>query len=237
MRAKPGSGPLLAVALAAVVSFPFTAHADDTVPGSSEGGKPGPGASADVKIATELPKRITVDNTSEQTEVTAKVLNKGSKDTGRITLSVVGFDGMRITGVPGCVPIPAGQLPPGSNSGFDCVIDNISAGKDRTYKVSATFDLQKTGKICLPVTEGSGKKLLWQQGPVPFGASNPTPNAPDTPLLLGVDNKPSGPDTPSELPRTGASDSMLPLTGAGVMLLAAGGAGLWWTTRRNGRKV
>ncbi|HET6856900.1 MAG TPA: hypothetical protein VFH94_07380, partial [Streptomyces sp.] len=176
--------------MATALFVPFSAYAaDEPAPGSSKGGKPGPEAAADVKITTELPERITVDNKTEGTELTAKVVNNGTKETGPITMSVVGFDGMRITAVKGCVQIPKGQLPEGSNSGFACVIDNVAAGKDRSYPVTATYDLQKAGKICLPVTEGTGKKLLWQQGPVAFGTSKPTPNAPDTPLLLGTDNK------------------------------------------------
>ncbi|MDQ0943535.1 MULTISPECIES: hypothetical protein [unclassified Streptomyces] len=219
---------------AVVLTLPVSAHAaDDPTPGSSKGGSPGPAAPADVKITTELPGKITVKNKSEQTTVTAKVKNSGSKDSGPITLSVVGFDGMRITGVEGCVPIPEARLPQGSNSGFACVIDNLAAGKDRSYQIAATFDLQKTGKICLPVTAGTSEKLIWQQGPVPFGASQPTPNAPDTPLLLGTENVPFGPEKPpaAELPRTGTPDGTLPLGLAALALLVIGGTGIWWTTR------
>ncbi|WP_433571345.1 hypothetical protein [Streptomyces sp. CA-251247] len=230
------SGPVFATAVAAVLILPFSAYAaDDPVPGSSQGGTPGPSAPADVKITTELPRQITVDNKSEQTTVSAKVKNGGTKDSGPITLSVVGFDGMKVTDVEGCVRIAEGKLPPGSNSGFSCTIDNLAAGKDRSYRVAATFDLQKTGKICLPVTEGTGKKLLWQQGPVPFGASKPTPNAPDTPLLLGTDNVPLGPDSPPAtgggLPRTGPPGSTLPLGLSALALFALGGTGIWWTSR------
>ncbi|MBT2505233.1 hypothetical protein J7I98_04845 [Streptomyces sp. ISL-98] len=233
------AGSMTATAMAAVLFLPFSASAaDEPAPGSSKGGKPGPAAAAqaDVKVTTELPERITVDNTSEKTELSAKVLNQGKKDTGPITMAVVGFDGMRITAVEGCSPIPGNRLPKGSNSGFACVIDNVAAGKDRSYAVTATFDLQKTGKICLPVTKGSSKELLWQQGPVAFGASHPTPNAPDTPLLLGTDNTPFGPggrssEPAEDLPSTGPYDGTLPLGLAGVLLLAAGGAGAWWSTR------
>ncbi|MER5459681.1 hypothetical protein ABT010_03090 [Streptomyces sp. NPDC002668] len=235
----PGSisGSIVAAIAAGVLILPFSAYADDPVPGSSKGGTPGPAAPADVKITTELPGKITVDNKSEKTTVTAKVANGGTKDSGPVTLSVVGFDGMRITAVEGCVPIPAGRLPQGSNSGYACVIDNIAAGKDRSYQVAATFDLQKTGKICLPVTMGTGEKLIWQQGPVPFGTSQPTPNAPDTPLLLGTTNVPFGPENPpaaGDLPRTGPADSTLPLGLAALALLAVGGTGIWWT-RKAGR--
>ncbi|WP_434589472.1 LPXTG cell wall anchor domain-containing protein [Streptomyces sp. A5-4] len=235
--------------MAATLFLPFSASAaDEPAPGSSKGGKPGPEAAADVKITTELPERITVDNKTEGTELTAKVVNNGTRKTGPITMAVVGFDGMRVDAAKGCVPIPKGQLPDGSNSGFACVIDNVTAGKSRSYAVTATYDLQKAGRICLPVTEGTGKKLLWQQGPVAFGTSKPTPNAPDTPLLLGTDNtpaaqggkpaepsKPGGsakPGKPADLPSTGVGDRTLALGLAGALLIAAGGAGVRWTARR-----
>ncbi|AVZ73037.1 hypothetical protein SLUN_13400 [Streptomyces lunaelactis] len=232
------SGSIVAAIAVGVLILPSSAYADHPEPGSSQGGTPGPAAPADVRITTELPGKITVDNTTEKTTVTATVANGGTKDSGPVTLSVVGFDGMKITAVEGCVPIPEGRLPQGSNSGYACVIDNIAAGKHRSYEVAATFDLQKTGKICLPVTEGTSEKLIWQQGPVPFGTSQPTPNAPDTPLLLGTDNVPFGPEKPpaaDDLPRTGPAGSTLPLALAALALFALGGTGIWWTTRRAGR--
>lgn len=229
------SGAIVTAIAAALLMVPFSAFAaDEPVPGSSQGGSPGPAAPAEAKITTELPGKITVDNRSERTDLTARVRNGGTKDSGPIALSVVGFDGLRVTAVEGCVAIPKARLPQGSNSGFACVIDNLMAGKDRTYKVAATFDLHRTGKICLPVTVGTSEKLIWQQGPVPFGTSSPTPNAPDTPLLLGTDNVPFGPDAPpaaGDLPRTGAPDDVLPLGLAAFALLVMGGAGIWWTTR------
>ncbi|MEV6395993.1 hypothetical protein AB0M39_14630 [Streptomyces sp. NPDC051907] len=228
-------GSIVAAIAAGLLVLPFTAYADDPAPGSSQGGKPGPAATADVKITTELPKQISVDNSTEKTDLTAKIANSGSKDSGPVTLMVVGFDGMRITGVQGCAKIPDDKLPAGSNSGYACAVDKLEAGKARTYQVTASFDLQKTGKICLPVTEGKTDKLLWQQGPVPFGTSKPTPNAPDTPLLLGTDNVPFGPDKPpavDELPRTGPSDAAVPLGLFALTLLAIGGTGIWWTTQQ-----
>ncbi|MFI1400031.1 hypothetical protein [Streptomyces sp. NPDC020681] len=231
------SGPVFVIAAAALLTWPLGVAyaADDPVPGSSQGGTPGPAAAADVKITTELPEKITVDNKSEKTTVTATVKNGGTKDSGPVTLSVIGFDGMTITSVEGCVQIPEARLPQGSNSGFACIIDSLAAGKDRSYQVAATFDLQKTGKICLPVTEGTSEKLVWQQGPVPFGTSQPTPNAPDTPLLLGTDNVPFGPDQPpaaGDLPPTGPPDGTLPLSLAALVLFAIGGTGIWWSTRK-----
>ena len=107
--------------------------------------------------------------------------------------------------------------------------------------MDATFDLKKEGKICLPVQDADGKKTFWQQGPVPFGANNPSPNAPATPLLLGTDNTPVTPggDKPGgdksggkELPKTGPADRILPLGAVGAALISAGAAGLWWTQRR-----
>ncbi|MFI6639692.1 hypothetical protein [Streptomyces sp. NPDC050504] len=220
--------------------MPFgSASADDPAPGSGQGGKPGPSAPPGLKVTTELPQRIEVDNKTGKTTLNAKVRNGGTKASGPVTLSVVGFDGLRIDAVDGCVRIPGARLPKGSNSGFACVLDNLAAGKDRSYAVSATYDLKKTGKICLPVTVGTTEQLIWQQGPVAFGTTSPTPNAPDTPLLLGTENVPFGPDRsakpappkPGALPSTGAPDGTLPLALAAAGLLVLGAAGVWWTSR------
>ncbi|WP_329117301.1 hypothetical protein [Streptomyces sp. NBC_01465] len=233
-------GSLIAATAAAVLFLPFAAAADDPG-GSSQGGKAGPNTISGVKLTTELPKQIKVDNKAGTTTgLTAKVSNTGTKGSGQITLSVLGLGGMKITGVDGCIKIPQGRLLKGVNSGFACVIPDLAAGKSKSYAVSATYDLKSKGQICLPVTKNTSDKVLWQQGPVPFGTSKPTPNAPDTPLLLGTDNVPAGPAQPSEAPSSGGSGSGLPKTGAGVALpaglvggalLLAGGAGVWWTTR------
>ncbi|CAM5326833.1 hypothetical protein GCM10010329_38710 [Streptomyces spiroverticillatus] len=240
------AGSCLAVAAAAVLVLPSAAFAADPTPGSDKGGTPGPSAPADVKISTELPEQISVDNKTGKTKITATVANKGSKATGQITMAVVGFDGLKVDAASGCVPIPKDRLPKGSNSGFACIVADLAAGKSKSYAVDATFDTKKQGKICLPVTEGTSEKLLWQQGPVDFGTSKPTPNAPDTPLLLGTANVPFGPDAPAPvspspgaskpgankpgLPKTGP-DGALPLGIAGAVLLAAGGVGFWWSRR------
>lgn len=178
-----------------------------------------------------LPEKISVDNSSQKTAATATVKNEGTKDSGKIRLLVVGFDGLTVKNVQGCSPIAKKNLPEGSNSGFSCPIDNLAAGKSKSYPVDATFDLGKTGKICLPVQTGDGKKTYWQQGPVPFGTTNPSPNAPATPLLLGTDNTPVGPGGDA-LPKTGVGRDVLPLGMAGAALLTAGAAGLWWSLRR-----
>jgi hypothetical protein len=225
-------GSMMAAITAAVLFMPFSAHADDPAPGSGQGGKPGTDLPAGVKLTTELPQRITVDNKAGTTSgLTAKVLNGGTKASGQFTLSVLGLGGMRITKVEGCVAVPSGMLPKGVNNGFACVIDSLAPGKSKSYAVSATYDLSEKGQICLPVTEGTGKKVLWQQGPVSFGATKPTPNAPDTPLLLGTDNVPASPGPGSGLPKTGPGDLTLPAGLAGAGLLAAGGLGFWWTSR------
>ncbi|WP_226598950.1 LPXTG cell wall anchor domain-containing protein [Streptomyces violascens] len=228
------------------------AFAADPTPGSSQGGTPGPSAPADLKISTELPSTIKVDNTTHRTTFTATVANHGSKATGPVTLTVLGLDGMKITGVKDCTPVAKNKLPAGTNSGYGCAISDLAPGRSKSYTVSATYDLSKTGKICLPVMEGKSDKVLWQQGPVPFGTTKPTPNAPDTPLLLGTDNvpaappsgtaspspsgtpatePPSSPSAPPQLPKTGVNDGVLPLAAAGALFLIAGGTGLWWTTR------
>ncbi len=226
--------------------LPFEALAAEPSPGSSTGGSPGASAPAGSKITTELPAKISVDKKTEKTTLSAKVTNKGTKDTGAIRLSVVGFQGMRINAVKGCTAIPTAQLPPGSNSGFACAIDKLAAGKSRSYSVDASFDLKKAGQICLPVTLGNTKTLLWQQGPVQFGTTDTSSDAPDTPLLLGTRNVPAGSSgstgkspspgpSKSELPSTGTPSS-LPLTGGiAVVLLATGAAGIWLTTRKHGR--
>ncbi|WP_425833723.1 hypothetical protein [Streptomyces fractus] len=237
------AGSLSAAAVAAFMVLPGTALADDGPgPGSSEGGKAMDAAPSGVKLTTALPKKISADNATGQTQnLIASVSNQGSKGSGRIILAVVGFDGLVVKDVPNCTAIPANKLPKGSNSGFSCPISNLGAGKTQSYKVAATFDLKKAGKICLPVQSGDTKKTFWQQGPVPFGTTSPSPNAPVTPLLLGTENKPAAPagdkggggggGDQKDLPSTGVGDAALPLGAVGATLVAAGGAGLWWTRR------
>jgi LPXTG-motif cell wall-anchored protein len=227
---KAAAGAVLALLLTATVA------AADPTPGSSQGGTPGPSAPAGVKVSTELPSKISVDNTSEATTLTARITNNGSKATPAIVLSVVGFGALKVTDVKGCSPVPTTRRPKGANGAYYCQISALAAGASKAFTVSATYDLQGKGQICLPVTLGTGETLLWQQGPVPFGTTRPTPNAPDTPLLLGTNNVPAGQDvsaSPSpDLPSTGAPEGALPLALAGGLLLAAGAAGLWLTTRK-----
>ncbi|MFJ8826328.1 hypothetical protein ACIREE_31735 [Streptomyces sp. NPDC102467] len=246
------AGSLLTATISTVLILPFAAVADDAPgPGSGEGGKAMDKAPAGVELTTSLSEKITVDNSTKETNnLVAGVTNKGSKESGKANLLVVGFDGMVIKDVPGCSAITESKLPKGSNSGFTCAIDQLAAGKSKSYKVAATFDLAKTGKVCLPVTSSDGKKTFWQQGPVPFGTTSPSPNAPVTPLLLGTENKPAAPAGDKSggtgddkgggkegggqetLPSTGPRDDVLPLGATGAALLAAGGAGLWWATRK-----
>ncbi|ELS53303.1 hypothetical protein STVIR_5808 [Streptomyces viridochromogenes Tue57] len=208
-----------------------TAGADDQGPGSSKGGKVIDEAPAGVKLTTALPGKISVDNSSQEADITATVKNEGTKDSGEIRLLVVGFDGLTVKNVEGCSAIEKNSLPEGSNSGFSCSLGNLPAGESKSYAVAATYDLSKTGKICLPVQTGDGKKTYWQQGPVPFGTTNPSPDAPATPLLLGTDNKPVAPGA-DKLPKTGIGRDVLPLGAAGATLIAAGAAGLWWARQR-----
>ncbi|MGW1778805.1 LPXTG cell wall anchor domain-containing protein [Streptomyces sp. NPDC002143] len=234
-RATTIAGSLVVTSFSAVLIFSFPAGADDQGPGSSQGGKPVDEAPAGVKTTTLLPESISVDNSSNKTAITATVKNEGTKDSGQIRLLVVGFDGLTVKSVEGCDAIAEKDLPEGSNSGFACPIDNLAAGASKSYDVDATFDLSKTGKICLPVQTSDGTKTFWQQGPVPFGTTNPSPNAPATPLLLGTDNTPVAPGG-DELPKTGVGRDLLPLGAAGASLLAAGVAGLWWSQRRPQQK-
>ncbi|MFE9173598.1 hypothetical protein ACFYNZ_29755 [Streptomyces kebangsaanensis] len=224
------AGSLVTVSFSAVMIFSCTAVADDQGPGSSQGGKVVDKAPEGVKVSTLLPKKITVDNGSKKTAITATVKNGGTKDSGDLKLLVVGFDGLKVTYVRGCSAIPEKDLPAGSNSGFSCAVGHLAAGASKSYAVDATYDLDKEGKICLPVQTGDGRKTYWQQGPVPFGTTNPSPNAPATPLLLGTDNKPVTPA--GELPRTGLGRDALPLGAAGAALVATGAAGMWWSRRR-----
>ncbi|MGW1274736.1 LPXTG cell wall anchor domain-containing protein [Streptomyces sp. NPDC002491] len=235
-RAVTTVGSLVAVSVSAVLTLPFPAGAEDQGPGSSKGGKVVDAAPAGVRTTTLLPERISVDNTSGKTSVTATVRNEGTQDGEKIRLLVVGFDGLTVKSVQGCEAIAAKDLPEGSNSGFSCAIDHLAAGASKSYAVAATFDLKKSGKICLPVQTGDGAKTYWQQGPVPFGTTNPSPNAPATPLLLGTDNTPVGPGG-DELPRTGVGRDVLPLGAAGASLLMAGAAGLWWSRRPAGPRA
>ncbi|MEU5598312.1 hypothetical protein [Streptomyces sp. NPDC020298] len=225
------TGSLLTASFSAVLLLPCSAVADDQGPASGKGGKAVDEAPAGVKLSTTLPSRISVDNSSQKTAITATVKNGGSKDSSDIRLLVVGFDGLKVNDVKGCSAIAKKDLPKGSNSGFSCPVGSLAAGKSKSYAVDATYDLGKAGKICLPVQSADGKKTFWQQGPVPFGTANPSPNAPATPLLLGTDNKPVGP-AGDQLPKTGAGPDALPLGAAGGALIAAGAAGMWWARRR-----
>lgn len=229
------AGSLVATSFSAVLILSATAGADDQGPGSSKGGKVIDEAPAGVKLTTLLPEKISVDNGSRETDITATVKNEGTKDSGKIQLLVVGFDGLTVKNVEGCSAIAKGNLPEGSNSGFACAVDNLPAGESKSYAVEATYDLGKTGRICLPVQSGDGKKTYWQQGPVPFGTANPSPDAPATPLLLGTDNKPVAPGA-DELPKTGLGRDVLPLGAAGATLIAVGAAGLWWSQLRRPRR-
>ncbi|MGY5119172.1 LPXTG cell wall anchor domain-containing protein [Streptomyces sp. 900105755] len=229
------TGSLVTASFSAVMILPFTAVADDQGPGSGKGGKAVDQAPDGVKLTTALPARISVDNSSQKTAITATVKNEGTKESDSIRLLVVGFDGLKVTGVQGCDAVAAKDLPAGSNSAFSCPVGALGAGSSKSYAVDATFDLGRTGKICLPVQSADGKKTFWQQGPVPFGTTNPSPNAPATPLLLGTDNKPVGPSG-DQLPKTGAGRDVLPLGAAGAALIAAGAAGVWWSQRRPRRQ-
>lgn len=229
------AGSLVAASFSAVLILSTTAGADDQGPGSNKGGKVIDEAPAGVELTTELPEKISVDNGSQKTEITATVKNEGTKESGEIRLLVVGFDGLTVKNVEGCSAIEEGNLPEGSNSGFSCAVDNLPAGESKSYAVDATYDLSKAGKICLPVQTSDGKKTYWQQGPVPFGTTNPSPDAPATPLLLGTDNTPVAPGA-DELPRTGPARDVLPLGVAGATLIAVGAAGLWWSQLRRPRQ-
>ena len=229
------AGSLVAASFSAVLILSATAGADDQGPGSDKGGKVVDKAPAGVELTTELPEKISVDNSSQKTDITATVKNEGTKESGEIKLLVVGFDGLTVKNVEGCSAIEKNSLPEGSNSGFACSVDNLPAGESKSYAVDATYDVSKAGKICLPVQTGDGKKTYWQQGPVPFGTANPSPVAPATPLLLGTDNKPVAPGA-DELPKTGLGRDVLPLGAAGATLIAAGAAGLWWSQLRRPRR-
>ncbi|MEW1772218.1 LPXTG cell wall anchor domain-containing protein [Streptomyces sp. NPDC086777] len=225
------AGSLVTASFSAVLILPSAAVADGQGPGSGKGGKSVDQAPDGVRLTTTLPERISVDNSSQKTAITATVKNEGTKESDSVRLLVAGFDGLKVTGVRGCDAVAAKDLPAGSNSAFSCPVGTLGAGGSKSYAVDATFDLGGTGKICLPVQSADGKKTFWQQGPVPFGTTNPSPNAPATPLLLGTDNKPVGPGG-DQLPKTGAGSDVLPLGAAGAALVAAGAAGVWWSQRR-----
>ncbi|CBG72998.1 putative membrane protein [Streptomyces scabiei 87.22] len=249
------TGSLLAASFTSVLLLGFAASADDQGGLSGHGGKAMDAAPSGVRLSTLLSKEIKVDNTSQETNITGVVKNAGSKASGEIRLLVVGFGGLTVKNVEGCSAIPDGDLPEGANSGFACGIEDLPAGKSKTYAIEATYDLGKKGRICLPVQNSDGSKTFWQQGPVPFGATNQSPNEPATPLLLGTDNSPVTPgggdggsgdgggsggggagggkdDAPDELPETGPADRVVPLGLAGAALVSAGAAGLWWNERR-----
>ncbi|MEV5337449.1 hypothetical protein AB0K93_03050 [Streptomyces sp. NPDC052676] len=226
------AGSLVAASFSTVVIFSAVAGAENGGPGSDQGGKAVDRAPAGVELTTLLPERISVDNSSKKTGITATVKNDGSKESDDIRLLVVGFDGLRIEEVKGCAEIPEKDLPEGSNSGFSCPVGKLGAGKSRSYDVEASYDLTKEGRICLPVQSADGSRTFWQQGPVPFGTANPSPDAPATPLLLGTDNEPVTPGG-DELARTGVGrEALVPLGAAGAVLVAVGAAGVWGARRR-----
>ncbi|MFE2301880.1 LPXTG cell wall anchor domain-containing protein [Streptomyces sp. NPDC059445] len=229
------TGSLLTACFSTMMILSWTAVADDGGPGSGKGGKAVDEAPAGVRVTTLLPEKISVDNSTQKTAISATVKNGGTKESGDIRLLVVGFDGLKVKNVEGCTAMAEKNLPKGSNSGFICSTGNLAAGESKTYDVEATFDVSRTGKICLPVQTGDGKKTYWQQGPVPFGTTNPSPNAPATPLLLGTDNKPVAPGG-DRLPKTGPGVEVVPLGLAGAALMSAGAAGLWWAARRPRRE-
>ncbi|QNP72718.1 LPXTG cell wall anchor domain-containing protein [Streptomyces roseirectus] len=232
-RSAAVAGVLVSAGLVSALVLAPQAGANGQEPGSAQGGKAVDPAPAGVKLTTTLPVRISVDNSTRKTSLTATVKNEGTKESGKIRLLVVGFDGLSINKVEGCTPLTKENLPEGSNSGFNCPLDNLAAGATKSYAVDASYDLTKKGRICLPVQAADGSKTFWQQGPVPFGTVNPAPNAPATPLLLGTDNKPVTPGT-GQLPSTGPAEDLLPLGATGAALLAAGAAGVWWSRRRTG---
>ncbi|MGP2437356.1 hypothetical protein [Streptomyces sp. JW3] len=242
LRTTTVTGSLMVASFSAALILAPVAVAEDDGPGSGKGGKAVDAAPAGVELTTTLSEKISVDNGSGKTDLTATVKNGGSADSGKIKLWVAGFEGLTVNGVEGCSAIAEKNLPAGSNSGYSCDIENLAAGGTKSYAVDATYDLDAQGKICLPVLSGDGKKTFWQQGPVPFGTTNPSPDAPATPLLLGTDNEPvvpggdDGGQDEDELPRTGAGGgAVLPLGAAGAALAAAGAAGMWWARRRPAR--
>jgi hypothetical protein len=238
------AGSLVVAAFSAMMILPFAAVAEDGGQGSSQGGKAVDKAPAGVKATTLLPERISVNNKSQTTSFTVTVKNEGTADSGDLRMWVAGFEGMKVTDVEGCKPIAKENIPKGSNGGYSCPVGDLAPGTSKSYDVTATFDLRGKGRICLPVQTADGKKTYWQQGPVPFGTDNPSPNAPSTPLLLGTDNKPAAAggtgDSPgaggaAQLPRTGAGD-VLAVGALGAALAAVGAAGVWWSHRRPARQ-
>ncbi|MGW5591139.1 hypothetical protein ACWEWF_45745, partial [Streptomyces sp. NPDC003857] len=109
------TGSLVTASFSAVMIFACTATADDQGGMSSKGGKAVDKAPAGVELTTLLPEKISVDNGSHKTAITAVVKNGGTKDSGKIRLLVAGFDGLVVTNVKGCSEIAEKDLPPGSN--------------------------------------------------------------------------------------------------------------------------
>ncbi|UGY91416.1 hypothetical protein [Streptomyces gobiensis] len=193
-------------------------------PSSDEGGKRGPDAPAGVKLSTLLPTEISVDNKTGRAAIDATVVNAGDKKTTGDTLSVFGFEGLKLRGVEGCRPLPKDKLAEGSNSGYICDIGKLDPKASQNFAVSASYDLAKTGRICLVVTQGKSEKLVWQQGPVPFGTEEPPPNAPKTPLLLGTVNKPDAKPGKPGLAETGLNGYAKPFALFSGALVLLGGA-------------
>ncbi|MBK3638872.1 hypothetical protein JHN52_39795, partial [Streptomyces sp. MBT97] len=131
-RATAVAGSLVAASFSAVLILSVPAGADDQGPGSGKGGKPVDQAPAGVRTTTTLPERISVDNGSGRTAITATVKNEGTAQSGRIRLLVVGFDGLTVNGVQGCDALAKKDLPKGSNSAFSCPVDHLAAGASKS---------------------------------------------------------------------------------------------------------
>src|SRR5262249_9177147 len=99
------TGSLVTASFSAVLILSCPSVADDQGPGSDKGGKAVDQAPAGVQLRTLLPEKISVDNSSKKTALTATVKNEGTKDSGDIRLLVVGFDALRVTSVQGCSAI------------------------------------------------------------------------------------------------------------------------------------
>ncbi|GAA3234435.1 hypothetical protein GCM10020256_51430 [Streptomyces thermocoprophilus] len=189
-------------------------------------------APAGVELTTLLPEKISVDNNSHKSTITATVKNTGSKDSDDIRLLVVGFEGLRIDDVKGCSALAEKDLPEGSNSAFSCPVGPLASGASKSYTVDASYDLNKKGRICLPVRTSDGKKTFWQQGPVPFGTTNPSPDAPPRPRSSSAPTMCRPRPAPTSCRRpVPARPRCLWGAGAGA-LVAAGAAGMWWARRR-----
>ena len=204
-------------------------RADDQGPGSSKGGKAVDEAPAGVKLTTLLPgedlgrQQFAEDGCHRHGEERGNQGQRRDQASGRRFRRPDGQERQ------GCSAMAEKDLPEGSNSGFICPIGNLAAGESKSYAVDATFDLSKTGKICLPVQTERREEDVLAAGPGPVRYDEPVAERPGHPAAAGHRQQAGGTRAATAAEDRCRSRGPLPLGAAGAALMSAGAAGLWWS--------